>query len=70
MEKLSQRLPASDPAPKPRDAEEVRAAVLGDVYTLETRAADSVKIVEQERRMLIFYATTNTDAPLERDAVS
>jgi hypothetical protein len=66
------------PALKPRDADEVRAAILGDIYTEELRQKDSsasarravVQVSDKQRSMRIFYATTNTDAPLERDAVS
>ncbi len=63
------------------DSGRVRAATLGDVYTMEhpLAAHDDATCVtsgqlhssmeELQRVMRIFFATTNTDAPLERDAV-
>ena len=78
IEKLSQRQQADTPVPKVRDAEELRAAALGDMYMLENEATASEKkgspgasaVAEMQRTLRVFYATTNTDAPLERDAVN
>jgi hypothetical protein len=76
MEKLSRRPRASAPVPKARDADEVRAAILGDIYTQEIAARDCSSTgrwlpsaVAEERCLRLFYASTNTDGPLERDAV-
>jgi hypothetical protein len=76
-DKLSHRQPAATPEPKARDAQDIRAAILGDVYTLETKAKESAvkgqphpeRIMLQQRALRMFYATTNSDAPLERDAI-
>jgi hypothetical protein len=66
--KLLQRQPAAAATPQPRAAEDVRAAVLGDVATLEKKGL--LAAADSERRMRIFFAATKTDASLERDAVS
>jgi hypothetical protein len=76
--KLSLREPPQAPALKPRNADDVRAAILGDIYTEELRQKDESAsarravepVSDKQRSLRIFYATTNTDAPLERDAVS
>jgi hypothetical protein len=78
ISRLLKRKPAQDAAPKARDAARVRAAILGDMHSIEHQQ-NGGKIItrqhsthseEQERVMRIFYAATNTDAVLERDAVS
>jgi hypothetical protein len=76
-QRVLKRAVADAAAPIARDTLWDRAAVLGDVYSIENQAVDeSVKsgqdkthFSEQERVMRIFYAATNTDAALERDAV-
>ena len=76
--RLLKRTRAEDSAPKARDAALVRAAILGDVYSIEQQLNGgkistrqlSPHCEEQQRVMRIFYAATNTDAALERDAVS
>jgi hypothetical protein len=76
--RLSLREQPHAPALKPRDADDVRAAILGDIYTEELKQKDAsasgrraaVRVSDKQRSLRIFYATTNTDAPLERDAVS
>jgi hypothetical protein len=77
-QRVLKRDAAEAAAPSARDAAWDRAAILGDAYTIEHQAVDGANnsgpckphISEQERVMRIFYAATNTDAALERDAVS
>ena len=79
LDRLSRRAQAEAPTLKPRNADDVRSAILGDIYTEELRHKDGVPVAkdrpvaargDRQRSLRIFYATTNTDAPLERDAVS
>ncbi len=80
LSKLSEPPAArATPSASACDSGRVRAATLGDFYTMELAAQDDATCVtsgqslstmeELQRVMRIFFATTNTDAPLERDAV-